>query len=181
MSVPADHPLRRLFAGITEQTFVRTLGIGDPNLIDYLSALLWRFIAMDAIYRLRQTRGKKLEEVVDWLLEAEELPPAGRTRREVHRHIGDFTLFWTGVYPEALNRIRSVLKKDHFIDYCEQGKRSYYIASTFADEPYRDEAPVLRRLSEEFELCAYGLNQVRYEWERSQPPSGRASEQHLLG
>ena len=30
-------------------------------------------------------------------------------------------------------------------------------------------APVLRRLSEEFELCAYGLSQVRHEWERSQP------------
>jgi hypothetical protein len=25
---------------------------------------------------------------------------------------------------------------------------------------------VLRRLSEEFELCAYGLSQVRREWER---------------
>ena len=58
------------------------------------------------------------------------------------------------------------MTKDHFIDYCEQGKRSYYIASTFGDDPYRDEAPVLRRLSDEFELCAYGLNQVRREWER---------------
>ena len=26
----------------------------------------------------------------------------GDARREVHRHIGDFTLFWTGIYPEAL-------------------------------------------------------------------------------
>jgi hypothetical protein len=94
------------------------------------------------------------------------MPPQGRTRREVHRHIGDFTLFWTGVYPEALNRLQSVMTKDHFIDYCEQGKRAYYIASTFADDPYRDEAPVLRRLSDEFELCAYGLSQVRREWER---------------
>ena len=27
-------------------------------------------------------------------------------RREVHRHIGDFTLFWTGVYPEALREMQ---------------------------------------------------------------------------
>jgi len=96
------------------------------------------------------------------------------------RHIGDFTLFWTGVYPEALDRLRSVMCKDHFIDYCQQGKRSYYIASTFEDELYREEAPVLRRLSDEFELCAFGLNQVRQEWERLQPGKANQGKQRLL-
>jgi hypothetical protein len=156
-----------MFAGITEQTFLTTLGIGDPHLVDYLSALLSRFIHVEAIFRLRNVDGKPLEEVADMMFEAEELPAAGRTRREVHRHIGDFTLFWTGVYPEALSRLRSALSKDWFIDYCEQGKRSYYIASTFEEDAFREEAPVLRRLSVEFELCAYGLNQVRHEWEKS--------------
>jgi hypothetical protein len=162
-----DHPLRRLFAGFTEQTFINTLGVGDPHLIDYLSELLSRFVHVDAIYRLRSAQGRRLEEVAEMVFEAEGLPPEGRTRREIHRHIGDFTLFWTGVYPEFVNKLRSALSKDYFIDYQAQGKRSYYIASTFEDEPYRDEAPVLRRLSAEFELCAYGLNQVRREWERA--------------
>jgi hypothetical protein len=161
-----DHPLRRLFAGLTEQTFMATLGVADPPLTDYLSELLSRFIHLDAVYRLRNPGGRRLEEVAEMLLEAEAMPPEGRTRREVYRHIGDFTLFWTGLYPEALRRLRSALTKDHFIDYCEQGKRSYYIASTFEEEPFREEAPVLRRLSEGFELCAYGLTQVRREWER---------------
>ena len=31
-------------------------------------------------------------------------------------------------------------------------------------------APVLRQLSEHFELCAYGLSEVRKEWEASRPP-----------
>ncbi len=161
-----EHPLRRLFAGLTEQTFNTALGVADPPLIDYLSALLSRFIHIDALYRLHNAAGKRLEEVAEMMIEAEAMPPEGRTTREVHRHIGDFTLFWTGVYPEALRRLRHALSKDQFIDYCEQGKRSYYIASTFEDEPFRDEAPVLRRLSSEFELCAYGLNQVRREWEK---------------
>jgi hypothetical protein len=167
-----DHPLRRMFAGYTEQTFLDRFGIGDPQLIDYLSALLARFLHVDTFCRIRSARGRRLEEVADMMLEAESLPAQGRTRREIYRHIGDFTLFWTGVYPEALERLRSVLRKDHFVDYCQQGKRSYYIASTFEDEPYKEEAPVLRRLSNEFELCAYGLNQVRREWERA--PAGDA-------
>ncbi|HVS37323.1 MAG TPA: hypothetical protein VMS17_17310, partial [Gemmataceae bacterium] len=128
---------------------------------------------LDVIHRFKNAEGKRLEDVIDMILEAEALPAAGRTRREYHRHIGDFTLFWTGVYPEALRRLRSVMTKDHFIDYCEQGKRSYYIASTFDDVPYRDEAPVLRRLSDEFELCAYGLSQVRREWERQRGTGAR--------
>jgi hypothetical protein len=161
-----DHPLRRLFAGLTEQTFMATLGVADPPLTDYLSILLSRFVHMDALYPLRDARGKRLEEVAEMMIEAESLPAEGRTRREVHRHIGDFALFWTGIYPEALNKLRSALSRDSFIDYCEQGKRSYYIASTFEEAPYSDEAPVLRRLSSEFELCAYGLNQVRREWDR---------------
>jgi hypothetical protein len=176
-----DHPLRRHFAGLAEHTFLDRLGIGDPRLIDYLSILLSRFIHIDALYRLSNARGRRLEEVADMMLEAESMPPEGRTRREVHRHIGDFALFWTGVYPEALERLRSVLRKDHFIDYCEQGKRSYYIASTFEEEPYREEAVVLRRLSDEFEICAYGLNQVRQEWERREPGEAGQAGRGLLG
>ena len=161
-----DSVLRRFFSGLTENAFVADLGVADPPLVDYLSGMLSRFVHMDAIHRFRET-GKTLAEVADMLLEAEAMPPEGRTAREVHRHIGDFTLFWTGVYPEGLRRLRSIMKKDHFVDYCQQGKRSYWIASTFEDEPYREEAAVLRRLSEQFELCAFGLGKVRQEWQHS--------------
>ncbi|MCI0681926.1 MAG: hypothetical protein L0Y71_07465 [Gemmataceae bacterium] len=161
----ADHPLRRYFSGLTEHAFVDNLGLADPRLIDYLSLLLARFVH---IRDIRLYSGRTMEQVADMLLEAAALP-TGRTCREMHRHIGDFTLFWTGVYPEALKRLRSILSKDHFIDYCEQGKRSYWIASTYEDDAYAEEAPVLRRLSEQFELCAWGLNQVRKEWEQHPP------------
>lgn len=162
-----EHPLRRLFAGVTESTFMETLGVGDPRLVDYLSLLLSKFIHTDAIHRLKNAQGQRLDAVADMIREAESLPEEGTTRREFHRHIGDFTLFWTGLFPEALRRARPDVSKDFFLDYTAQGKRSYYIASTFEDEPYKEEAPVLRRLSEEFELCAYGLNHVRQELNRS--------------
>jgi hypothetical protein len=169
----ADHPLRRYFSGLTEHAFVDNLGMADPRLIDYLSLLLARFVHMNDHLRLKVGADRTIEQVADMLVEASALP-AGRTCREVHRHIGDFTLFWTGVYPEALKRLRSLLRKDHFIDYCEQGKRSYWIASTYDGDAYADEAPVLRRLSEQFELCAWGLSQVRKEWEQRPPDKAAA-------
>jgi hypothetical protein len=156
--------LRDMFAAYTEQTFQVDLGIADTRLTDYLTDLLLRFIRYDAIFRFRNTIGRRLEDVAQMLAEAEQR--AGKPRREVYRHIGDFTLFWAGVYPEALSHLQAPDHRDHLLDYLEQGKRSYYIASTYQDNPYQDEAPVLRRLSEEFELCSVGLRRVRQEWEK---------------
>src|SRR3954470_17439893 len=102
---PPDHPLRRLFAGVTEQTFQCRLGVADPPLIDYLSGLLSRFVHVDAVYAVKDGSGQRLEYVADMVFEVTHMPPEGRTTREVHRQIGDFTLFWTGVYPETLQRM----------------------------------------------------------------------------
>lgn len=162
--VKGPESLHQMFAALTEHTFQVDLGIADPRLTDYLADLLLRFIRLEAIYRVRDTVGRRLEDVAEMLLEAEQRQE--RPQREIYRHIGDFTLFWSGVYPEALSNLQSVDRKDYLLDYLEQGKRSYYIASTFEQEPYQAEAPVLRRLSEEFELCSVGLRHVRKEWER---------------
>ena len=161
--------LRNYFSGLTEQTFMETLGIGDPALIDYLSGLLVRFLHMDDLHRLAQLPGRKFEEVAEMLLIAQGMPDGGLTKREVFRHIGDFTLFWTGVYPEALKRLRSWESRDCLINYTSQGKRSYLIASSFEEDEYREQCQILRRLSDSFELCALGLNQVRKEWEHQRP------------
>jgi hypothetical protein len=155
--------LRNLFAALTEHTFQVEYGVADPPLVDYLSEMLLRFTRQDIIFKVRDVLGRRLEEVADMLVEAEQREAC--PKREVHRHIGDFTLFWTGVYPEALKQFKHMDRKDALLNYQEQGKRSYYIASTFQDDPYREEAAVLRRLSEQFELCSEGLLHVRREWE----------------
>lgn len=155
--------LSKYFAGLTEYAFESRLGVADPPLVDYIGELLTRFVRCDALYTVRDLAGKRLEEVAQMLIEAE--GRVGGSKREVYRHIGDFTLFWTGVYPEALAHFRRSGRKDHFIDYCEQGKRSYYIASTIPDES-GPQNELLERLSHDFELCAYGLGEVRREWER---------------
>ena len=160
---------QRYFAGLAEAAFHGRLGVADPPLVDYIAELLARFIHVDAIFRVRNLTGKRLEEVAEMLAEAE--GRIGNPHREVHRHIGDFTLYWTGVFPEALERMRSSLTKDFFLDYCEQGKRSYYIASTYRDGDYAQESEVLERISRQFELCAYGLGEVRRQWENEEGES----------
>jgi len=166
----ADHvpvPLQNYFAGLAESAFETRLGVADPSLVDYLAGLLTRFVQADALYSVRSVRGWRLREVSDMLVEAE--ARVGDARREIHLQIGDYTLFWTGVYPEALTTLRAADKKDHFVDYREQGKRAYYIASTIPTERADVDTEVLQRLSHEFEMCMYGLGEVRREWERRDP------------
>ncbi|HZZ28404.1 MAG TPA: hypothetical protein VFE46_10420 [Pirellulales bacterium] len=162
--------LRRFFAGLTEFAFETRMGVADTRLIDYLTDLLVRFVRHDALLSLRNLSGERLDAVAVMLLEAD--ARIGDARRKAHRHIGDFTLFWTGLYPETLRSTRRGQRHDFFHDYCEHGKRAYYIASTIPLGDPDDEADVLQRLSHEFDLCTYGLGEVRREWERRDADSG---------
>ncbi len=163
-------PLRDYFGGIAQYAFETRLGIVDPPLVDYITDLLARFIRSDALYAVRDLSGNRLEQVGDMLAEAE--TRVGDARRKVHQHIGDFTLFWSGVYPEALRRSRKAVPtdRDPVVDFCTHGKRAYYIASTIPAERTDAQNEVLERLSEEFEICAFGLGEARKEWERRDPP-----------
>ncbi len=162
MDTNSNSPIYRYFAGLAENTFQTDLGVVDPPMVDYVTDLLLRFIRSDVVHRIRSVTGRPLMTVTEMAAEASHR--LGDARRELHRHIGDFTLFWAGVYPEALQKPEGA--NDQFVDYCSHGKRSYLIASTI--EPAKDGAPdavILERLSDRFELCCYGLREVRRQWE----------------
>ncbi len=162
--IPESHLLSRWFRGLTEQTFAVELGIADPPLVGYVADLLARFVPSSEVWKIHDSNGKTVGAVADMVAEAEAAEDAAR-RCQCHRHVGDFTLFWTGVFPEAVAKARGAGGVDQFVDFCRQGKRSYYLASTM-DE---GKAQLLRRLSEEFELCAFGLSKVRVEWQKRDP------------
>lgn len=152
--------LRNLFSALTESCFQTELGVADPEMTDYLSDMLTRFSVTEMLYSMRDPRGRRLKDLVGLLCEAKQRE-AGQ-RREIYRHIGDFTLFWSGVYPESITKE----SRDALLDFFDQGRRSYLIAGSYDTGEYEREASVLRRLGEEFELCTVGLRMVRQEWEK---------------
>ncbi len=158
-----DSPIHRYFAGLAENIFQTQLGVVDPPLVDYLSGMLVRFVRSDVVHRIRGVTGRPLMSVTEMAAEATQR--LGDAQRELYQHIGDFTLFWAGVYPEALRKDR-IDTDTQFESYCSQGKRSYFIASRIVvDNDAATPSTVLERLSDRFELCAYGLREVRREWE----------------
>ncbi len=171
MRVRADHPLRRFFAELVQKHLATTAGIHESDVTTYVSGILVDFTMADNLFRVRNARGKRLEAVADMLIESNPILD-GRSffyEREVRKHIGDYTLFLTGLFPEYVHRIgKSGVRVDAFIDYMQAGKESYRVVASFDQFEFREAAPVFRRMSERFELCVFGLNLVKQELEQNQ-------------
>jgi hypothetical protein len=165
-SLPNEHPLRRLFSGTVHHVLYVDMGLCDPEIAEYLTDLLSQFIHVDDFYPFKDAAGRRLEDLAAVLTEAHLGKSVSRTEREriLHRHIGDFALFWTGLFPEGLRRMKPLGFGDRLSGYMAQGKRSYAIASELTEPQDQPPPAVLRRLSDHFEFCVHGLNLCRQEW-----------------
>jgi hypothetical protein len=165
------HALRSLFHGLVEQVFMGELGICSPRLTEYLGDMLVDFVHMDRIFRMRSVDGSTIRDVSRVEAEAFLGPEidVGTRTRIVNRFIGDFTLFWAGVYPENLRPVRG--GGDRLRLYLVQGKRSYGIASELSASDGIPPAGLLRELSAEFECCVHGLSRVRSNWQQFSGPT----------
>lgn len=183
--IPDHHPLRRLFSTLTEKSFTEHLGWPDHKITEYVTNLLVEFTHTDQLYRIRNDKGERLETVVEMLYESEVLLQASSfdREREVHRHLGDFTLFMAGLFPEYLRRVKSaglIYHKDFLVDYVKTGKQSYEMVARFHEGSPDDRSPLFRKLSENFELCVTGLGFVRSDLDRMQDSSYRKTKDLLL-
>jgi hypothetical protein len=69
---------------------------------------------------------------------------------------------------------------ENFIDWMKAGKESYYIVSKFEFFEYSKVAPLFAKLSDHFEQCVYGLNQVKNELQEMQHPIVRRTNELLM-
>ncbi|HKD90477.1 MAG TPA: hypothetical protein VKB56_01200 [Terriglobales bacterium] len=176
-----SHPLREFFSQLVTQHFAEGVGIRDQEVAGYVSNMLTEFCEFDQLLRIRNSSGRQLDDVGEMLLESDPVfgPAASFDReRQVRKHIGDYTLFFAGMFPEAVNRFRlRSARLENLIDFVKAGKESYYIVSRFDVFEYKKVAPLFARLSREFESCVYGLNLVKNDLsERQHPLMHQASE-----
>jgi hypothetical protein len=153
--------LRRFFDRAIRASF-QDLALRDDPATGYLADLLTRFARTDELY----PRGRsvpRLETVVDMLLEAQavwqdETPHWGPEHEvTIQRHIGDYTLFMTGIFPERIERTGSAGY------YILRGKRAYRFVWEHdrASSAGRSTAPVFRMLADRFESYARALDYAR--------------------
>lgn len=151
--------LRRFFDRAVRASFA-DLALSDDRTASYLADMLARFARTENLFP-RGDAVARLDTVVDMLLEVQaswqEDSATWAPEREVNvrRHIGDYTLFMTGIFRERVERMASTGW------YISQGKRAYRFVSEHDRAAARDAAPVFRRLAERFENYATALDYAR--------------------
>jgi hypothetical protein len=166
--IPHGNSLRQLFHEVVLDCYESRLGMHDEEISTYVADVLTEFCRTENVYRIRDARGKPMQAVGEMLVAADPVHGTAASfgeEREIRKHIGDYTLFFTGMYPDSIHPSGSRFGEGYF-ELVRAGKESYYIVSQFDLFEYAREAPFFARLASSFEACIYGLNLVRGELDR---------------
>lgn len=184
MDIQETHPLQKLFVELVGRHYAEEIGIRDPQIVGYVASLLAEFCDAEQLQKIRTASGKPLNDVGEMLIESDPIygpAPSFDRERQVRKHIGDYTLFYAGMFPESINHYRLRRQRvEGFVDWVRAGKESYYIVSKFEHFEYAKVAPLFAELSQRFEQCVYGLNLVKNELEVMQHPIVRRSNDLIM-
>jgi len=182
--IPESHPLRALFQDLVGRHYAEAIGVRDPQIVAYVSHLLAEFCEADQLYTIRDRANRPLTDVGEMLLESDPVYGSALSfdrERQVRKHIGDYTLFFAGMFPESINHFRLRRQRlENFVDWIKAGKESYYIVSKFEHFEYAKVAPMFASLSRNFENCVYGLNMVKNDLEEMQHPISRRTDDLMM-
>ncbi len=182
--IPESHALQQLFRELVGQRYAEEIGIRDPQVVNYVAQLLTEFSEGDQLTKIHNAEGRPLTDLGEMLVESNPVfgPAASFDReRQVHKHIGDCALFFTGMFPESINHSRLRRQRlEDFVDWIKAGKESYYIVSKFDCFEYTKVAPLFASLSSHFEQCVSGLNRVKNDLAEMQHPIARRTRELLM-
>ena len=158
--------LKRFF----DRTVRRSLGdlnLHDDAAADYLADMLVGFARTENVYPAGLL-GARLETVAELLLEIQRVWEVDsphfnpEQERELRRHLGDYTLFMTGLFRE---RVEGMSVTGYYI---HQGRRAYRFVSEHDRAGSRPHARLFRALADRFEGYAGALNYMRKVYFRSE-------------
>jgi hypothetical protein len=182
--ISESHPLRQLFLELVGRHYAEAIGIRDPQVVNYVAHLLTEFCDSEQLLKIRDACGRPISDVGEMLLESDPIygpAPSFDRERQVRKHIGDYTLFFTGMFPESINHFRLRRQRlENLIDWVKAGKESYYIVSKFDCFEYTKVAPLFAQLSKRFEECVYGLNLVKNDLSEMQHPIMRRANELIV-
>jgi hypothetical protein len=182
--IPESHPLQQLFVELVGRHYAEQIGIRDPQVVSYVAHLLAEFCEADQLFKIHDAAGRPLTDVGEMLMESDPVygpAPSFDRERQVRKHIGDYTLFFAGMFPESINHFRLRRQRvENFVDWIKAGKESYYIVSKFEFFEYTKVAPLFANLSQHFEQCVYGLNLVKNDLEEMKHPIVQRANELLM-
>ena len=143
-------------------------GLDEPATIDYVSDVLTRFAHTPALYAVRDADGIPLEHIAQMLVEwqrAGEAPGERSRQALITRHLGEYSLFMSGLFRE---RLQARGQLNYYLDH---GRSAYWQTADFETNPKR--STVFRKLYFNLDRVCRTLDT----WRRVQlPMAGGAAE-----
>src|SRR5262252_8718388 len=100
--IPESHSLQQLFEDLVGRHYAELIGIRDPQVVAYVAHLLTEFCDAEQLFKIRNTAGRPLDDIGEMMLQSDPVfgpAPSFDRERQVRKHIGDYTLFFAGMFP----------------------------------------------------------------------------------
>ncbi len=159
---PDHNDLQQFFADAVGEVIAQHVAShGMDDVTAYLGGLLAAFAQTDRMFGLHDAEGKPLRSVIEMIAAGDVRLNAQSFEQErtVHKHLADYILFWSGVYPPHLERLQ-VEDVAFRLSYQSQGAASYALVGSFDYPPHDAEAPTFLKLSEGFPEFVWALQVV---------------------
>lgn len=152
-------PSATLFVYVAVRHALRRVGIDDPELSDYLAALLLEFGVRDRALRISPADDQVYRYVSDIVADLELVADVRRAFL-LRVHLGNFSLWLSGVYPDYISARRERHGGPDFRYYEEMGARGFRLASDHQLAREWDLTQLYQRAADSFERLRVGLNRL---------------------
>ena len=153
-------PSPALFAYVAVRHALRTAGVDDRTLADYLAALVLEFGDHDRAARIRRTDDETYHYLVDMVEDLTALDDAGERAFLLRVHLGNYSLWLAGLFPDYIAARRSRRGGPDLPYYDALGRQGYRLAAEHRLADHFGVAPIYRTAAERFPTLRVAFNRL---------------------
>ena len=137
--------------------------LNNTDVPNYLANMLAIFVQTSRLYKMEKDDEMQYQYIIDMI---DEIQRSDNARRfYIYCHIGNYTLFFTGMFPEYIEHKfkykKTLIDRRYYVDF---GKTYFGLASEHAMARQHELDDILHSLSEGFEIITKLLQYMRKEY-----------------
>jgi len=153
-------PSPALFTYVAVRHTLRVAGVDDRALADYLAALLLEFGDHDRNVRIRRTDDETYHYLVDMVEDLMGLDDAGERAFLLRAHLGNYSLWLAGLFPDYIAARRSRKGGPDLPYYDELGRQGFRLAAEHRLAEHLGVATIYRAAAERFPTLRVAFNRL---------------------
>ncbi|UCG84932.1 MAG: hypothetical protein JSW71_13390 [Gemmatimonadota bacterium] len=151
-------PSLELFVCVAVKHTLRRVGISDSRLSNYVGALLYEFGVRDRAFRITPHDDQVYRYVADIVADIDQ--QAGRRRFLLQAHLGNFTLWLSGIFPDRISERQQWSGGPDIEFYEAMGTRGFRQAANNRLARDLDVADIYARAADWFSALRVALNRL---------------------